>query len=79
MMISITPIVVMASLSSMADIRGANDASIQSILVHTGVYDPANGSPRYKPWREAADVLEAVTCAIEEEYCSILCSCGWHP
>jgi ribonucleotide monophosphatase NagD (HAD superfamily) len=79
MMVSIVLIVVMASLSSTADIRGANDASIRSILVHTGVYDPINGPPHYKPWREAADVLEAVTCVIEEEYCSILCSCGWHP
>ncbi|EIN12080.1 HAD hydrolase, partial [Punctularia strigosozonata HHB-11173 SS5] len=52
----------------LADICGANAASIRSILVHTGVYDPANGPPRHTPWRQAPHVLEAVTIAIDEEY-----------
>ena len=52
------------------DIAGANLARWNSVLVHTGVYDPQHRSslPKSKtPTFEAKDVEEAVTLAIHEE------------
>lgn len=52
------------------DIAGANLARWNSILVHTGVYDPQQRSslPKSKtPTFEARDVEEAVRLAIREE------------
>jgi hypothetical protein len=37
------------------------------VLVHTGVYDPAQGPPPHIPTAEAADVEAAVKWAIEHE------------
>ncbi|KAI0314277.1 HAD-hyrolase-like-domain-containing protein, partial [Amylostereum chailletii] len=50
-----------------SDIAGANAAGWSSVLVRTGVYDPAQGPPAYKPTWEAADVEEAVRWAIQRE------------
>lgn len=49
------------------DIAGANAAGWQSILVKTGVYDPAHGPPTHTPTHIAEDVEEAVLWAIERE------------
>ena len=54
----------------MPDIAGANLARWNSILVHTGVYDPRHRSslPQSKtPTFEAKDVEEAVRLAIDEQ------------
>ncbi|KAI0075369.1 HAD-superfamily hydrolase [Panus rudis PR-1116 ss-1] len=48
-----------------SDIAGANAAGWDSVLVHTGVYDPSSGSPKHKPTHIANDVEEAVKWAIE--------------
>ncbi|KAI0256428.1 HAD-like domain-containing protein, partial [Lactifluus subvellereus] len=50
-----------------SDIAGANAAGWSSILVRTGVYDPVNGPPAYKPTHEADNVEAAVQWAIERE------------
>jgi ribonucleotide monophosphatase NagD (HAD superfamily) len=50
-----------------ADIAGANAAGWSSILVHTGVYDPAEGPPAHTPTTEAVDVEEGVKWAIDKE------------
>ncbi|KAI0829926.1 HAD hydrolase [Trametes gibbosa] len=50
-----------------SDIAGANAAGWPSILVRTGVYDPAQGEPAHKPTHIAEDVEEAVRWAIERE------------
>ena len=49
------------------DIAGANGAGWNSVLVHTGVYEPGNGPPTHCPTFEATDVEEAVTWAIDNE------------
>ena len=46
------------------DIAGANGAGWDSVLVHTGVYDPADGPPAHEPTFQAANVEEAVRRAI---------------
>ncbi|KZP18676.1 HAD-superfamily hydrolase [Athelia psychrophila] len=48
-----------------SDIAGANKANWDSVLVHTGVYEPAEGPPRHTPTFEAENVEEAVKMAIE--------------
>ncbi|KAK7045715.1 hypothetical protein VNI00_007548 [Paramarasmius palmivorus] len=48
-----------------SDIAGANGAKWNSVLVHTGVYDPSLGQPQHKPTQEAKDVEAAVRWAIE--------------
>ncbi|KAF4620277.1 hypothetical protein D9613_000334 [Agrocybe pediades] len=50
-----------------SDIAGANAAKWPSILVNTGVYDPAQGRPTHIPTQHAEDVEEAVKWAIEQE------------
>jgi len=50
-----------------SDIAGANAASWSSILVRTGVYDPAHAPPAHQPTYEAEDVEEAVKWAFERE------------
>ena len=49
-----------------ADIAGANKAGWNSVLVHTGVYEPTEGPPRHTPTFEAENVEEAVKMAIEK-------------
>ncbi|KAI0656680.1 HAD-like domain-containing protein [Cubamyces menziesii] len=48
-----------------SDIAGANGAGWESVLVRTGVYDPAQGPPAHTPTYVAEDVEEAVRWAIE--------------
>ncbi|KAG8961902.1 hypothetical protein FRC03_004864 [Tulasnella sp. 419] len=43
-----------------SDIAGGNAAGWESILVRTGVYNPANGPPHHRPTVEVQDVEEAV-------------------
>ncbi|KAI0047551.1 HAD hydrolase [Auriscalpium vulgare] len=50
-----------------SDIAGANAAGWSSVLVHTGVYDPASGPPAHAPTHEAPDVEAAVRWAVERE------------
>ncbi|GJE96802.1 HAD-superfamily hydrolase [Phanerochaete sordida] len=50
-----------------SDIAGANGAGWNSVLVQTGVYDPANGPPPHQPTHIASDVEEAVRYAIDRE------------
>jgi ribonucleotide monophosphatase NagD (HAD superfamily) len=50
-----------------SDIAGANAVTWSSVLVHTGVYDPARGDPIHPPTYQAADVEEAVKWAIRRE------------
>ncbi|KAI0325483.1 HAD-superfamily hydrolase [Cubamyces sp. BRFM 1775] len=50
-----------------SDIAGANGAGWESVLVCTGVYDPARGPPAHMPTYVAEDVEEAVRWAIERE------------
>ncbi|EMD37526.1 hypothetical protein CERSUDRAFT_83262 [Gelatoporia subvermispora B] len=50
-----------------SDIAGANAAGWESILVHTGVYDPRQGPPTHQPTQEAVDVEVAVRWAIDRE------------
>lgn len=49
------------------DIAGANGAGWPSILVKTGVYDPARGPPTHTPTHTAENVAEAVKWAIDRE------------
>ena len=53
--------------STLTDIAGANGAKWNSVLVHTGVHDPARGPPRHSPTHQAANVEEAVRWAIDRE------------
>ena len=50
-----------------ADIAGANAAGWPSVLVKTGVYEPARGPPTHEPTYIAEDVEEAVRWAIHRE------------
>ncbi|KAG1716095.1 hypothetical protein ID866_1067 [Astraeus odoratus] len=50
-----------------SDIAGANAAGWKSILVHTGVYNPRQGPPKYKPTYETEDVEKAVLWALGQE------------
>ena len=52
---------------SVIDIAGANAARWNSVLVHTGVYEPTQGPPTHKPTHEASDVEQAVKWAIDHE------------
>ncbi|KAI9068319.1 HAD-superfamily hydrolase [Trametes sanguinea] len=61
------PTVYMVGDNPESDIAGANGAGWPSILVRTGVYDPARGPPTHKPTYIAEDVEEAVRWAIERE------------
>ncbi|KAI0766854.1 HAD hydrolase [Trametes elegans] len=61
------PTVYMVGDNPESDIAGANGAGWPSILVRTGVYDPAQGEPPHKPTYIAEDVEEAVRWAIECE------------
>lgn len=47
------------------DIAGANGVCWPSILVQTGVYDPAQRPPTHTPIHIAEDVAEAVRWAID--------------
>ena len=47
------------------DIAGANAAGWASVLVHTGVFRPEQGSPTHRPTCQATNVEEAVAWAIE--------------
>ena len=49
------------------DIAGANAAGWPSVLVKTGVYEPARGPPTHEPTYIAEDVEEAVRWAINRE------------
>ena len=49
------------------DIAGANAKGWSSVLVETGVYDPARGPPTHRPTHTASDVEEAVLWAIDNE------------
>jgi len=62
-----SPQVYMVGDNPESDIAGANGAGWKSILVRTGVYDPANGPPTHQPTHEVEDVEEAVKWAIEAE------------
>ena len=59
--------VAVTCLTFWADIAGANGAGWHSVLVQTGVYEPANGPPAHSPTYEASDVEEAVNWAIQNE------------
>ncbi|KAI0373414.1 HAD hydrolase [Pilatotrama ljubarskyi] len=61
------PTVYMVGDNPESDIAGANGAGWPSILVRTGVYDPAHGEPTHKPTYIAEDVEEAVRWALERE------------
>ncbi|KAI0360927.1 HAD-superfamily hydrolase [Trametes cingulata] len=61
------PTVYMVGDNPESDIAGANGAGWPSILVRTGVYDPAHGEPKHEPTYIAEDVEEAVRWAIERE------------
>ncbi|CDO77700.1 hypothetical protein BN946_scf184969.g51 [Trametes cinnabarina] len=61
------PTVYMVGDNPESDIAGANGAGWPSILVRTGVYDPARGPPTHQPTYIADDVEEAVRWAIERE------------
>jgi len=50
-----------------SDISGANAAGWSSVLVRTGVYDPADGPPSHSPTYEAENVEEAVQWALDRE------------
>lgn len=50
-----------------SDIAGANAAGWNSVLVHTGVYDPTRGPPAHTPTQQASDVEQAVRWAIDRE------------
>jgi len=50
-----------------SDIAGANAAGWSSVLVHTGVYDPADGPPAHSPTHEVENVEAAVRWAIDRE------------
>ncbi|KAH9913466.1 HAD-like domain-containing protein [Epithele typhae] len=52
---------------SAPDIAGANGAGWESVLVETGVYDPAEGPPAHVPTHIATNVASAVQWAIERE------------
>ncbi|KAI5834030.1 HAD-superfamily hydrolase [Schizophyllum commune Tattone D] len=54
-----------------SDIAGANGANWNSVLVHTGVYDPEEGPPRHRPTHIAEDVAEAVEWAIKREHARV--------
>ncbi|KAL1746409.1 HAD-like domain-containing protein, partial [Schizophyllum fasciatum] len=51
-----------------SDIAGANGAKWNSVLVRTGVYDPAEGPPTHTPTQIAEDVADAVAWAIRREH-----------
>ncbi|KAJ8480740.1 hypothetical protein ONZ51_g6464 [Trametes cubensis] len=59
------PAVYMVGDNPESDIAGANGAGWESVLVRTGVYDPAQGPPAHTPTYVAEDVEEAVRWAIE--------------
>ncbi|KAG8823121.1 hypothetical protein FRC17_009399 [Serendipita sp. 399] len=48
-----------------SDIAGANKAGWNSVLVHTGVFNPGGGPPSHSPTFQARDVEEAVQMALE--------------
>jgi ribonucleotide monophosphatase NagD (HAD superfamily) len=50
-----------------SDIAGANAAKWHSLLVNTGVYEPAKGPPPHLPTHNVENVEEAVSWAIERE------------
>ncbi|KIM78996.1 hypothetical protein PILCRDRAFT_823860 [Piloderma croceum F 1598] len=50
-----------------SDIAGANVARWNSVLVHTGVYEPTRGPPTHEPTHEASDVEQAVKWAMDRE------------
>ncbi|KAF8633630.1 hypothetical protein AX15_001319 [Amanita polypyramis BW_CC] len=50
-----------------SDIAGAVNAGWESVLVRTGVYEPQQGQPSWRPTHEAGDVEEAVEWAIRRE------------
>ncbi|KAF7796076.1 hypothetical protein EIP86_007247 [Pleurotus ostreatoroseus] len=64
---SLPPLPALTSFLCAADIAGANAAGWHSVLVHTGVYDPAHGPPAHAPTHEAADVEAAVRWAVGRE------------
>jgi hypothetical protein len=51
-----------------SDIAGASAHGWESVLVSTGVYDPADGPPAHWPTRILDNVLQAVEWAIEREF-----------
>lgn len=51
-----------------SDIAGANGAGWESVLVHTGVYNPHFGiPPTHTPTHQAGNVAEAVEWALHRE------------
>ncbi|TCD62477.1 hypothetical protein EIP91_006825 [Steccherinum ochraceum] len=66
-----TPQVYMVGDNPESDIAGANHAGWKSLLVRTGVYDPARGPPTHSPTHEVEDVEEAVALAIDMEAGSV--------
>lgn len=50
-----------------SDIRGGNMAGWETILVETGIYDPKDGPPKYKPSTIQKNVLDAVKWAMARE------------
>ncbi|KAL5507090.1 hypothetical protein ACEPAH_6546 [Sanghuangporus vaninii] len=63
-----TPNVYMVGDNPESDIAGANAKGWQSVLVKTGVYDPARGPPAHQPTHIADDVEQAVRWAINREF-----------
>ncbi|KAJ7127158.1 HAD-like domain-containing protein [Mycena epipterygia] len=61
------PTIYMVGDNPESDIAGANAANWPSILVRTGVYDPAKGLPTHRPTVELENVEEAVKWALERE------------
>ncbi|OCB86802.1 HAD hydrolase [Sanghuangporus baumii] len=66
-----TPNVYMVGDNPESDIAGANAKGWQSVLVKTGVYDPARGPPAHQPTHIADDVEQAVRWAINREFSRI--------
>ncbi|EJD03270.1 HAD hydrolase [Fomitiporia mediterranea MF3/22] len=62
-----TPNVYMVGDNPESDIAGANAVGWSSVLVKTGVYDPAGGPPTHKPSHITGDVEQAVHWAINQE------------
>ncbi|EPQ54702.1 HAD hydrolase [Gloeophyllum trabeum ATCC 11539] len=64
---AVSPEVYMVGDNPESDIAGANAAKWSSVLVRTGVFDPAQGPPAHTPTHIAEDVEEAVEWAIRRE------------
>lgn len=70
-MLSVTSHLFQSNSFCLADIAGANATGWSSILVETGVYDPARGPPTHEPTHIAKDVERAVKWAVDREFAKL--------